>query len=166
MISASSAYITWLEALGFKQISFGSGGLHLEPVDALPKLQIGYAVALDGSSLCTGESGAWQREWLAIGYDTSVGDPLILDLSGQPMRVLTAMHGVGSWDPICVASSLEGFRVALHEIRELSRGRENPVLLGRNPLPASEQSAALKRIGAANPGVDLFYWKLQMQDFQ
>jgi Na+-transporting methylmalonyl-CoA/oxaloacetate decarboxylase gamma subunit len=101
-----------------------------------------------------------------IGHDTAVGDPLILDLSSERLRVLTAMHGVGSCEPICVACSLEGFRVALNEIRNMSRGRENPVLFERNPLSVSERSAALQRIEATNPGVDLFYWKHQMQDYE
>jgi hypothetical protein len=56
--------------------------------------------------------------------------------------------------------------VVLNEIRNMSRRRENPVLFERKPLSVSERSAALQRIEATNPGVDLFYWKLQMQDYE
>jgi hypothetical protein len=96
IMNTTAAYVSWLEALGFHEISFGSGGLRLEPADTVSEFQVGYAVTPDGLSLCTDEAGAWQKEWLAIGHDTAVGDPLILDLSSEPLRVLTAMHGVGS----------------------------------------------------------------------
>jgi hypothetical protein len=166
MIDIPLDYARWLEALGFDEISFGAGGLRFEPTEALAKFQVGYALTPDGMSLCTADPGAWQSTWLAIGHDTSVGDPLLLDLSESPLRVYTAMHGVGSWDPICVANSLGSFRVALHEVQQLSVGRENPVLLERNPVSASERLAALQRIVEASPGIDTVFWELQLQDYQ
>ncbi|WP_156117290.1 hypothetical protein [Xanthomonas sacchari] len=166
MIETPPDYINWLSEFAFKEISFGAGGLYLAPADHLTQFQVGYAFAPDGTTLCTGEAGAWQQTWLAIGHDTCVGDPLILDCSTKPFQVLTAMHGVGKWEPTIIACSLDGFRIGLEEIRKLSQNRENPVRLERNPLLPAERSSALKRIEFANPGVGMLFWQLQSQDFE
>ena len=165
MTKVPADYARWLSSLGFSEISIGSGGLRLEPEKGLPELQVGYSVAPDGMNLCTGEEGAWQENWLVIGYDTSVGDPVILDTSA-PISLLTAMHGAGSWDPVCIATSLDGFDLALKEVQRLAFNRENPVSLGSNPIPPSELALALAKIEAANPSVDILFWKLKLQDFE
>lgn len=166
MTKVPADYVRWLSSLGFLEISIGSGGLRLEPVKGLPELQVGYSVAPDGVNLCTGEEGAWQENWFVIGCDTSVGDPVILDTSATPFCLLTAMHGVGSWDPVCIATSLDGFGLALKEVQRLALNREDPVSLESNPIPPSELALALARIEAANPGADILFWKLQLQDFE
>ena len=72
------------------------------------------------------------------------------------------MHGAGEWDAIEIATSLAGFEVALVEVKQLSNGRENPVALEENPIPPTERVAALSKIEAANPGIDMQFWELQL----
>ncbi len=54
------------------------------------------------------DKGDWKPYWLVIGSDTALGDPLIVDLSGPRLRVITATHGAGRWDPVDVSDSLMG----------------------------------------------------------
>ncbi len=156
------AYKEWRLSLGFDEISFGVGGLHLEGLDELAEAQIGYSISAEGESFCTGQPGDWQDSWLVIGHDTAAGDPVILDTSAKTLHVLTAMHGAGTWDPTCIAASLDAFGAALKEVRRLSKGRENPVNLEKHPLSPTERSEALERIEAANPGVDMQFWESQL----
>ena len=75
---------------------------------SLDTAQVGYAVAPDGQSLVGGE-GRWKPEWLVIGYDAELGDPLFVDLNDLSMPVYTAMHGAGTWKPTLVASDVRSF---------------------------------------------------------
>lgn len=160
MISIPATFRNWRALLPFDEISLGFGGIRLVALAELKDSQIGYSESLEGKDLCTGAPGDWRSDWVVIGEDTCVGDPLILDTSSEVLAVFTAMHGQGQWDPYPVAASLEGFNAALHAIVRLSHGRENPVALERNPIAQEERDRALSVIGAANPGVDLQYWDL------
>lgn len=117
-------YPQWLESLGFTEVSFGSGGLQLFPLDELNEGQTGYSKSPEGKSLCDGAPGSWKPEWTVIGNDTSVGDPIILDTASPGLRVMTAMHGEGSWEPYTIATSLRVFAFALRIIKKSSEGRE------------------------------------------
>lgn len=68
---------------------------------------MGYARADDGTSFVTGKPGDWQRQWLVIGRDTLLGEPLFVDLSTAELAVFTAAHGQGVWRPDPIAASLE-----------------------------------------------------------
>lgn len=160
MTRVPQAYEAWRLELGFDEISYGAGGVYLEHVDGLKEAQVGYSVSPEGKSFCTGQPGDWLESWLVIGHDTLVGDPVFVDTSVADLPVLTAMHGSGTWDPTCIAVSLESFGTAFKEVRRLSKGRENPVELEKHPLPAAERSAALAKIEAANPGADIQFWEL------
>lgn len=162
MTEIPASYRQWLQALPFEEISIGVGGLRFASLDELNELQIGYSSPPDGSTFCTGEAGAWQEHWVVIGQDTCLGDPVILDTSKEPIAVYTAMHGAGEWDPVPIAGSLEGLSVALDIVKNLSVGREHPVALEANPISQVERNRALSRIAAANPGIDLSFWALQL----
>jgi hypothetical protein len=103
-------------------VSYGIGGIRIVPLAELNAFQVGYSRLPDGRSLYGGE-GEWQKEWIAIGYETAMGDPVILDAA--TMRVTTAAHGEGAWDPQPIATSLEGFGVALQIFRDISAGQES-----------------------------------------
>jgi hypothetical protein len=103
-------YPTWFESLGFTEIAFGYAGLKLLSPAELEEGQTGYSLSDEGESLCDGKPGSWKAEWIAIGYDTSLGDPIILDTSSA--QIMTAMHGEGSWEPYSIAKSLDALAVA------------------------------------------------------
>lgn len=157
-----SSYRLWRQALPFEEISLGAGGLRFAQLEDLEELQVGYSRSREGATFCTGEPGAWQEPWIVIGENTCLGDPLIMDPSTNPIAIFTAMHGAGEWNPELIASSLEGFGVALSIVREMSVGREHPVGLEANPIPPTARKLALSKIAAANPGVGLTFWALQL----
>ena len=127
-------YAHWRTALGFDEVSYGIGGIRMASLEGLHEFQLGYSQSPDSRSL-TGAEGEWKEEWIAIGHESSMGDPIVLDV--ETMRVMTAAHGEGEWTPELIAASLEGFGAALKELRRLANGRENPVQLEANPLPAT-----------------------------
>jgi hypothetical protein len=160
-------YPLWLEALGFREVSFGYSGLELFALEELGEGQTGYSKSPEGRSLCDDGPGSWKPEWLVIGHDTLVGDPIILDTASSTLRVTTAMHGEGSWDPYPIASSLPAFANALRIIRQYSEGREYPVALEQNPLPPEDRRRALKLIQDANDAeITLEFWELILESGQ
>ena len=156
------AYVRWRATFRDYEISYGCGGIYLAGVEELDKLQVGYFRSAEGESICS-EHGGWRPQWIAIGHNTSLGDPIILDTDA--LRILTAPHGEGSWDPEVIATSIEGFAVALSAIHRASSGRENPVQLEANPLPAVERQAVLDEIEKANPGMTSAFWELMLEAF-
>jgi hypothetical protein len=155
-------YTAWFESLGFDEIAFGYAGLKLLSPDELEEGQAGYSLSEEGESLCDGKPGSWKAEWIAIGYDTSLGDPIILDTSNG--QIMDAMHGEGSWEPYAIAKSLQAFAVALKEIKRASTGREYPVALENNPLPDEERDRILDMIRTASgDGINLEFWRLIME---
>jgi hypothetical protein len=97
MISIPETFRIWRAALPFDEISIGFGGIRLLTLAELKEPQIGYRESLEGNDLCTGAPGDWRSDWVVIGEDTCVGDPLVLDASSKALAVLTAMHGQGQW---------------------------------------------------------------------
>lgn len=150
-------YARWRSALSYDEVSYGIGGIRLVPLAELNEFQLGYSRLPSGRSLRGGDGG-WQKEWIAIGHETAMGDPVILDVA--TMRVMTAPHGEGTWDPQPIATSLEGFGAALQIFRDVAAGRGSPVQLEAHPLSDEERVAALARIARANPGMDAFFWEL------
>jgi hypothetical protein len=156
-------YAPWLSALGFGEIRFAVGGIQLLKPEELEEEQIGYSRSEKGKSLCTGKAGSWQPEWLVIGSDTGLGDPIFIDTSRPGLPVLTAMHGGDLWEPRTIARSLEHFAVALRAFQEISVGRENPAALERNPLSTKELEHAVQRIaGARTDEIDMDFWEAML----
>lgn len=153
----------WLASLGFHEISFDIGGLKLFTPEELEKHQVGYSRSQEGKSFCDGAPGSWRPEWLVIGYETGLGDPIFLDTSVRALPVLTAMHGAGSWEPETIALSLEDFATALRAFKEISGRREYPVALEGNPLSPEERERALQRIAGANGDeIDMGFWEAML----
>jgi hypothetical protein len=153
-------YISWLARLGFREISFGYGGITLFTPEEIDYAQTGYSRSADGESFCDGKPGSWRPEWITIGHDTLLGDPIILDTSTREFSVMTAIHGEGSWDPEVITGSLAGFGDALREVKRASVGREHPVALEQNPLPEDERRFILARIrNAIGPRADIDFWR-------
>lgn len=152
-------YGAWFRALGFSEISYGVGGLKLFAPEELEKHQTGYSRSPEGKSLCDGAPGSWRPEWVAIGYETGLGDPIFLDTSVPGFPVMTAMHGEGSWEPEMIARSIEDFAAALRAFNQVATGREHPVALEQNPLSPQERDRALQQIrGGQGDEIVMDFW--------
>lgn len=108
------------ELLGEKArlLTFGDGDDELEielaPASGLAAAQVGYAVTPSGESLLDPDGG-WQSEWLIIGQETLLGDPVFVDLDEPALPVFMAMHDLPDWEPVLLAESLEAFLSAARE---------------------------------------------------
>lgn len=140
-------------------VSFGWFELTLFPSSKLEEEQLGYAVGADGEDFTGTADGDWRAEWLVIGRDGLVGDPIFIDLGQPRFPVFTAPHGQGRWVPLLVAESFAGFVEALELIEAASRGWASSAEDEENPFPDEERRAILEQIAAANPGVDLDFWE-------
>ena len=127
--------------------------------EELEDVQLGYRVSTSGEDLTGSREGDWKNEWLVIGRDDLLGDPVFVDLTDEALPVFTAAHGEGSWSPVLIATSLHGFIEALKEIERISHGRSNPVELERNPIPAAEKEEVLRRITEASGNASEEYWE-------
>jgi hypothetical protein len=100
--------------------------------------------------LCSGETGAWQPNWIVIGCETACGDPLFVDLDAAALPVFTAMHGEGAWEPVQVAASIEAFAKCIEEFSRISVGRSNPIEREANPVSDDERTVFLRHIAELN----------------
>jgi hypothetical protein len=137
---------------GFDQIDFGVGGILLFKAAEIEAGQLGYSKHPDGSSLCSGKSGAWQRSWIVVGHETACGDPLIVDVSDPALPILTDFHGQEEWQPSCIAISLDAFVSSLKEFANIASGRSTPIQRDANPVAAAERHDVLARISEVNHG--------------
>ena len=132
------------------EVSFGCGGIRLFSTAEIAAQQLGYSVAPDGSSLCTGAEGAWQPSWLVIGYETGLGDPIFIDIEDAVLPVFTAMHGEGPWKPNSIARSIDSFTKCLAEFSKIAQGRGSPNEHDANPVSPEERKRFLDRIAKHN----------------
>lgn len=139
-------------------ISIGYREINFFPQTTLEEEQTGYSVDPDGHSLITGQDGDWQEGWIAIAND-DMGDPFVVDTNSVSLRVLSAAHGEGAWEPFVIADSLDKFRNILSILIKLSKNRTNPVDLEKNPISNKERQAGLKEIEMQNPGAELWFWE-------
>jgi len=95
-------------APGTLAVDLGDDEIEIELLapDDLDAGQVGFAISPEGESL-VGPAGFWQPEWFVIGLETLLGDPNFVDLDDPALPVMTAMHGMGRWDPDRIADSLE-----------------------------------------------------------
>jgi hypothetical protein len=149
-----------LDELKPREVQYGAGGLMLFPASELEVRQIGYAIGADGSSFCGPEEGYWRRNWIVIGEDTCLGDPIFIDTQSDDLPVFTAMHGEGIWKPEPVAISLKAFAQCWDEFSRIAKGRSNPVEQEENPLSQDEIDAFLDRVQKINSSrTDIEYWQ-------
>jgi hypothetical protein len=133
-----------------EEVNFGCGGIKLLALPEIERGQVGYSIAADGTSLCSGQDGAWQSCWVVIGYDMACGDPLFIDTDSAALPVFTAIHGQGAWQPNPVATSPEIFAKCLDEFSKIAAGRANPVERDDNPLTDEERKQFLDRLAELN----------------
>jgi hypothetical protein len=138
-------------------ISLGYRELEFFGTDRLDQEQMGYRFDTKNRSLITGQEGDWQEAWIVIGTD-DLGDPIIVDMSEPDLKVMSAMHGEGEWEPYLIAESLEKFKAIILELKKISKNRTNPVALEKNPIKNQERKQFIKAIEEANPNIDVDYW--------
>lgn len=146
------------------EVSFGSGGIKLFSASEFEGGQVGYSVAPDGKPLCGDETGAWQSNWIVVGYETGCGDPLFIDTGASELPVFTAMHGEGAWVPVEVAISVKAFAKCVEEFSRISVGRSNPAEHEANPVGDEERVAFLHSIAQANQTNDApEFWEVLLE---
>jgi len=151
----------FLRGSTLREVSLGYQSVALiEPeAAALADALIGYAVDPSGQALAGTHEGDGRREWIVIGNDDLVGDPLFADTADPAWPVYTAAHGQGRWTPERVADSFPKFLAALELVREAATGRETPTALDANPLPEAEAVRLLHEIARRNPGAEPAFWE-------
>jgi hypothetical protein len=132
------------------EVTFGVGGICFYPLDGIPAMQVGYAFTPDGQSLVSNQPGDWQPTWLVIGHDLGLGDPIFLDAASPQLEVLTAMHGMGRWEALPAAASLDALIQCVNEFARVAVSRRDPLERAANPLNDAQRRAYLDRIAAAN----------------
>ncbi|HYI77456.1 MAG TPA: hypothetical protein VEW65_07525 [Chryseolinea sp.] len=145
-----------------KDISIGYRDMSFFKSNVLTEEQKGYNVDSANRSLVTGKEGDWREEWIVIG-STELGDPLFVDTSSKELRVMTAMHGEGQWDPSIIAESLAIFSKTLDDLRRLSKKRSNPLELERNPISDKERGSFMYNVRERNKEIDFDYWEMLLE---
>ena len=151
-----------LEKLGknpFDEISMGYQTLTFYPSNELDKAQVGYSVDDNGNDLTGTSDGDWKSNWLVIGYDDIVGDPIFIDLNEDNVPVFTSQHGTGEWVPYKLADSFAQFVESLKIIKEASANRETPDQLEENKVNFWEKRKILKRISKVNSATQKVFWE-------
>ena len=164
-INLSPQYWSAVAALPSTEVNCGVGGVRLFTESEIKEGQLGYSVHADRFSLVGDDPGSWQAEWVVIGYETSLGDPIFCDGAAERFPVFTAMHGEGEWTPAFVAPSLECFLECFRLFAKFARKRGNPVELEANPPSEHEigeyRQELLRLTGEDEDGV--FFWMLNAQ---
>jgi hypothetical protein len=139
-------------AVPFDGVSLGFDSVDLAPAGELDAAQLGYGIVPEGHET------DWQPHWVVIGHEGRCGDPIFIDTSDELFPVYTAAHGMGEWDPELIASSFQNLVQILQRFQTLARGRENPMLLGKNPLSDTDRDEFLEWIESENPDSDSDFW--------
>ena len=148
-----------LEYISLEPVSFGWMAVRIRAPEEREEAQVGYSVDLDGKSLVGNEEGSWKENWVVIGNEDLTGNPIFVDAGIETYPVYTAVHGMGSWEPILIAGSIGGFAEALRAIAVLSEGRGNPEELKANALPSKERDEAIRKIRELDPSIDISFWE-------
>jgi hypothetical protein len=148
--------------VGFDRIDYGVGAIVLFNPAELRERQIGYSVTPDGTTLIGDGDGDWHSDWLVIGYEDAMGDPIFMSVV-LPYPVFRAMHGGRPWDAKLVAPSLEAFWECLRAFRQFAEGRSNPAQLEANPPSQDEITTYLQEVGRlCNGNADAIdFWIVQ-----
>lgn len=137
--------------------------------DELERAQVGYALDPEGRSLASREEGAWQPEWVVIGYTPLVGDPIIVDLGEARQPVSYLMHGMGEWGAgSYIAGSIGQLQNALKKVNRWiaekkgqgqKQGQEDNRKL---PIPVtrSELDKLVAEIVAEDEYADVEIWRM------
>lgn len=137
----------------FDSVSIGYASIHLEPVRELETAQQGYGVIPEG------DETDWRDEWVVIGHEGGLGDPIFIDTDDDEYPVYTAAHGMGEWTPQLIAFTFRHFIQILQHLQVLARGRSNPVELQRHPISEQEHRSFIEFIRRDSPDVDFSFWE-------
>lgn len=151
--------MNWSELLP-TSVSLGYSTIEICAPTQLEDAQLGYAYDLQGNSLVGQSAGDWQANWLVIGHEGLCGDPIFVDRQEDGLPVYTAIHGVGSWEPVMIATKLQNFVETLKIIEEIAKGRETPVLLERNPISSDQKEKVLTKIRNTTQINEVEFWEL------
>ena len=106
--------------------------------------------------------GDWKKSWVVIGVDF-LGDLLFVDSEIQNSPVFVSECRNGMCKKSIIANSIENFNQILIDLKNLSKGRENPKLIEKNPISDTELEIVLSKIKAENNGIDFEYWEIFLE---
>jgi len=139
-------------------IDIGYGGFTFCQPDDLLKAQVGYSIDSKKNTILKGIEGEWKKEWVVIGVDDLVGDPIFVDTHSKLFVVMTAEPST-TWDPYPIADSLENFSAIIAQLAVLSVNRSTPKEWDINPLSEKEKKAFLTVVATNNPDSEIGYWE-------
>ncbi len=87
-----------------QDIELGSYEIYLFSEIELEKGQIGYRYDKHKNSLISEENGKWKEEWIVIGYETDMGDPVFVNVSDDAYFVYTAERGTEALHPVHIGN--------------------------------------------------------------
>jgi len=98
-IDMDSLLDNWLNTIGSDGIALEwiTEDLYIAGKNSISSFQEGY------------KGNDWSKNWIVIAK--WIGDPIIYNI--ETKEVLTAMHGVGIWEPYAIAPSLKDFGLVL-----------------------------------------------------
>lgn len=137
--------------MGYRLVQF------FNPVSIIDD-QVQYTRNING----TPQEGIWQKHWFAFATD-EFGSPIFVDMETE--KVYTANNDKSEWQAYHVATSLNNYINALVEINNIAENRETPDQLKDNPIPEAIADSIIELIDHANPGIDLWYWELFMENY-
>lgn len=152
-------YIRKIKELPMCEVSMGYQTIVFFNEKEIEEGQIGYSRDEKGNDLTGNKEEDWKSNWIVIGYDELLGDPIFIDIKDNDFPVYTAMHGLGYWEPEILASKFSSFVASLEIIIEVSKNRENPVALSNNKLSFFERRNIIKKIKNINPSTQSGFWK-------
>lgn len=93
-----------IESSKRQDIELGSYEIYVFSESELEKGQIGYRYDKHKNSLISEEDGKWQDGWIAIGYETDMGDPVFVNVNDDTYPVYTAERGTEMWRPVYIGN--------------------------------------------------------------
>ena len=141
-------------------VRIGYSGVELDSIAGIPDAQKGYSIIPEGSET------DWKASWLVIGHETSMGDPIFIDIEEEEFPVYIAPHGEGSWSPTQIAPSAGAFFAILSRLAAVVKGRENPVAMERNPISEIEKERFLGFLGEFFTDEIPLFWTLLFETFK
>lgn len=141
-----------------RQVSVGYTDLYLSGPDELEAEQLGFARDSNGKDLTGRLPGQWRPEWIVIGHEDKLGDPIFIDLLEPGYPVYTAMHDALSYGPMLLASSFQTFMQGLRAVAAYASDRSSPVELEANPLSEADRAALIGNLECLGPNADLDFW--------
>jgi len=131
----------------------------------LERAQVGYALDPEGRSLTSSEEGAWQPEWVVIGYTPLVGDPIIVDLGEAKQPVSYLMHGMGEWGAgSYIAGSIGQLQKALEKVNRWIAQKKGQADNRKLPIAVtrSELDKLVAEIVAEDEYADVEIWEMML----